>query len=380
MIRYLNLSRHCPQINISLYFINSFCNRSPVSALDTEIFPRVTSIILYVGGHSQIEEWRRDNYCRPNAKFWRPLVSGMSLPDCRSIEIHHWWASPPLKGTSILDQAMECNFYSGTEYASNPSEMLGLLDGLDKLERISLESTPELDSGILGQLLSPEHSLASNLRHLELRFCNLEPDVIGKLIQQAAPVLTDLTLLLGAKEDTTFYEGEEPPHLCPLIRDFCKNLVRLEYAAPSICTAMFYDDDELQAITQNCNRVNPDQSDIYAIRETVQECRRHKRTQIRKQRVQMALREAGSKSAAQIETSTELLLDREEEQRKRLIQSLKSKWKRKIISWRGPCGRFEPWSELQQGADLAEVGVEWTLVGKRSMHCASVRKSDPLTK
>ena len=260
---------------------------------------------------------------------------------------------------------MQCNFYSGSEYASNPPEMLGLLDGLGKLERISLESTPELNSLILGQLLSPQHSLASNLKCLELRFCNLEPEIIAKLIQQAAPVLTHLTLLLGGQEDTSFYGEELPPHLCPLIREFCKDLVHLEYAAPRICTAMFYDYDELQAIRRNCNKVNHDQSDSYAIRETVQEFRRQKRTRSRKQRVQMALREAESKSAAQIETSTELLLDREEEERERMIQSSRSRWKRKIISWRGPSCNFEPWSELQQGADLAEAGVEWTLVGKK---------------
>ena len=265
---------------------------------------------------------------------------------------------------SILDQGMRCNFYAGSAYTSNPSEVLGLLEGLGKLEKISLESTPELDSLILGQLLSPQQSLASNLKHLELRFCNLEPDVVAKLIQQASPVLTHLTLLLGGREDTTMYEGDEPPHLCPLVRDFCKNLICLEYAAPRICTATFYDEDELQAITQNCNRVNPGQSDRYAISETIQECRRRKRIQNRKRRVQTALSEARTKSAAQIETSTELLLDREEEQRKRLIQNSKSKWKRKIISWQGLCGRVEPWPELQQGANLAEAGVEWTLVGE----------------
>ncbi len=337
--------------------MNSICNRSPVSALETEIFPRVTSIILYLGGHSQIEEWRRENRCRPNAKFWRPLVSGMSLPDCKSIEIHHWWASPPPRSASIRNQAAMSYIYS--EYADFPtsSERLGLLDGLGMLEKISLESPPELNSSILVQLLSHQDPLASNLRYLELRFCSLDPAVIAKLLQQVSRSLTHLILLLGGRANTSLYNGKEPPHLCPLIREFCKDLEHLEFAAPTVCTDMFYDDDELREIRKNSNRANPDQSDSYVIRETVLDFRRRKKTQHRKERVQNALREAGTNSVAHVQTSTELLRDREKENRQRMIQNSRSKWKRKIVSWRGSC-RGGPWSELQQGANLAEAGVE----------------------
>ena len=359
----LNPRRHCPQIDITLCFVNSICNRSPVSALETEIFPRVTSIVLYLGGHSQIEEWRRENRCRPNAKFWRPLVSGMSLPDCKSIEIHHWWASPPSKGASIRNQAATRHIYSNYINYSNSTERLGLLDGLGKLEKISLESPPELDSSILVQLLSHQDPLASNLKHLELRFCSLGPGVIAQLLRQVSHSLTHLILLLGGSADTNLYDGKEPPHLCPLIRDFCKNLVHLEFAASTVCTEIFYDDDELRGIRKICNRVNPDQSDSYATGETVLDCRRRKKTQHRKERVQNALKEAGIESAAHVETSTELLLDREEEHRQRMIQNSRSKWKRKIISWRGSC-TGNPWSDFQQGANLAEAGIEWILASK----------------
>jgi hypothetical protein len=85
---------------------------------------------------------------------------------------------------------MDCNYYSDFHgYPGFPGkpESLGLLDGLGKLERISLESPPELDKTILVQLLGHQDSLASNLKHLELRFCNLDPDIISKLIRQASP-------------------------------------------------------------------------------------------------------------------------------------------------------------------------------------------------
>jgi len=287
----------------------------------------------------------------------------MSLPDCKSVEVHHWWASPPPKGTSILSQAMDCNYYSDFHgYPGFPGkpESLGLLDGLGKLERISLESPPELDKTILVQLLGHQDSLASNLKHLELRFCNLDPDIISKLIQQASPSLTHVTLLLGGRTNTMGYQEEKPPHLCPLIRDFSKNLVRLEFSAPSVCTEIVYDDDELREIRRNCNRVRTDQSDNYAIHEAILACRKRKKTQYRKECMQEAFREAGNDSNAHIETRTELLLDREEEQRKRLIRN---SWKRKIISWQGSC-RAERWAELQQGANLAEAGIEWTLASK----------------
>jgi hypothetical protein len=156
------------------------------------------------------------------------------------------------------------------------------------------------------------------------------------------------------------YQEEKPPHLCPLIREFSKNLVRLEFSAPSVCTEIFYDDDELREIRRNCNGVRTDQSDNYAIHEAILACRKRKKTQYRQERIQKALGEAGNDSNAHIETKTELLLDREEEQRKRLIRN---SWKRKIISWQGSC-RAEPWSELQQGANLAEAGIEWTLASK----------------
>ena len=285
----------------------------------------------------------------------------MSFPDCKSIEIHHWWASPPSTGTVILEQAMRTEYFP--HYLSLPTT-LGLLDGLSKLERLSLEGPPELNTTILVQLLSHQDSLASNLTHLELRFCNLDLAVTAKLLQQATRKLTHLTLLLRTtRTDTIMDYIEEGPHLCPLVRHFCKNLVCLEYAAPTICREIFFDDDELREIRKNCNPINPDQSDEYAIRQTVIDSRRRWKTQHRKERVQKALREAGKNSDARIEMNTELLLDREEEARNRLINSSRFKWKRKIISWGGTCtGR--PWSELEQGADLAEAGVEWTLLGR----------------
>ena len=265
---------------------------------------------------------------------------------------------------------MQSNFFPNNlnlRHFRNPPESLGLLDGLGKLERISLDGPPELDSAILVQLLGHQDPLASNLRQLELRFCNLDPAIIAKLIQQACKSLTILTLFLGGRTDTSFYEGDEPPHLCPLIREFCKNLLCLEFAAPTVCTEIFYDDDELHEIKRNCSKASRDVSDNYAIRETVLDCRMRKKTQRRKKRVQNALREAGKHSDIRLETSTELLLDREEEERKRLVQNSKCKWKRKIVGWRGTCAA-EPWSELQQGANLAEAGLEWTLASKTSHH------------
>lgn len=96
---------------------------------------------------------------------------------------------------------MSCYYFSNfLGYSGFPGkpESLGLLDGLGKLEKILLESPPELDKTILVQLLGHQASLASNLTQLELRFCNLDPDIIAKLIQQASPKLTHVTLLLGA--------------------------------------------------------------------------------------------------------------------------------------------------------------------------------------
>ena len=100
--------RRCPNIAITLCFTHCRCRLSPISALETETFPGVTNLIIYVGKHDTEDSHPNDREierCHPSAKFWRPFVNGLTFPDCSKFEIRHYWAAPPTD--AILDLTKE---------------------------------------------------------------------------------------------------------------------------------------------------------------------------------------------------------------------------------------------------------------------------------
>ena len=398
--RYIeSIVRRCPNLAITLRFAHCQCQSAPVMSLDSEAFPRVTKLILYLGRHDPDGIYGRSRTtCVPNAKFWRPLVNGVSFPDCLSLEIRHYWAaSPPTHAT--LDLQKRYSNYStnhGRGFADFPlkaSQMVGPTKGLKRFESIMLECPPELEPLLLMQLLGNPDSVAVNLAKLELRFCNLDYETISKLLYHAPPNLNHLVLLCCDNE--RYYHGRdvpEQPHLCPLIRDFGKKLVHLEFGAATICREVFFDDLEIKALRQNgvATRLGTDggameghsKLDTHAIRETVQACRGQKRSDFRagfiKEAIAAAKAQSGKKvssslfgggasanvSVARAEREAEALLDEEEEQRARLIEGSKTTWFRRIIAWHGLCHPNDTWEEIQLAADLEETGIEWVVASK----------------
>ena len=416
-----SIVRRCPNLAITLRFAHCQCNHTPVSGLATETFPRVTKLILFVGRHEPDESWPvgpRTSFmpkaiCMPNAKFWRPLVNGVSFPDCLSLELRHYWAtSPPLHASLDLHKhytnvsidhgssrmAHHRRAVRGRHGLANgplgADQIVGPTQGLKRFENIVLECPEELDSPLLMQLLGNPDSVAVNLAKLELRFCNLDYETISKLLYHAPPNLKHLVLLCW--DDDRQFHSHYPAdcsHLCPVIRDFSKKLVHLEFAASTICRELFFDDDdEMRSLKQsgittdlgtNGGVIEGQETlDTHAIRETVQACRRRKKSKYRTSRIKEAITTAKAQSkgttpsslfgggtganisAARAQREAEVLLDEEEQQRIRLIEGSKTPWFRRIITWHGLCQPNDTWEEVQLAADMEEVGVEWVVASK----------------
>ena len=405
-----SIVRRCPNLAITLRFAHCQCNQTPVSGLDSETFPRVTKLVLYVGRHETNDNLpqRPRTICVPNAKFWRPLVNGVSFPDCLNLELHHYWATSPPDFASLdlrkrystnygsYDMPRQRGAFPGqhglVDVPLRADQIVGPTKGLRMFESITLECPPELDTLLLMQLLGNPNSVAVNLTKLELRFCNLEHETISKLLYHAPPNLKHLVLLCW-DDDRQFhsYYAADFPHLCPLIRDFGKKLVHLEFAASTVCRELFLEDDEMRSLRQNGITTGlgteggaiegQEKLDTHAIRETVQACRRQKRSKYRASRIQEAVTTAKAQSggttsslfgagpstnisAARAQREAEALLDGEEERRIRSVQGSKTHWFRRIVTWHGLCNPSDTWEEVQLAADMEEAGVEWVVASK----------------
>ena len=409
-----SIVRRCPDLAITLRFTHCQCGYTPISGLDSETFPRVTKLVLFVGRHEPDERLPSHprSSCVPNAKFWRPLVNGVSFPDCLDLEIRHYWAASPPTHTSLDLQKRYTNALTNHGSYQMPfprggfrgrhglvdiplraDQIVGPTKGLTRLERIMLECPPELDSPLLMQLLGNPDSVAVNLAKLELRFCNLDYETISKLLYHAPPNLKHLVLLCWDDPRDFHHAGiAECPHLCPLIRNFSKKLVHLEFAASTVCRELFFDDLEIRSLRQNGITTGlgieggaiegHERLDTHAIRETIQACRRQKGSKYRTGRIKQAITTAKAQcakpntsslfgggasanvSAARAQREAEVLLDEEEEQRTRTIEGSKTPWFRRIITWHGLCHPNDTWEEVQLAAGMEEMGVEWVVASK----------------
>ncbi len=266
---------------------------------------------------------------------------------------------------------------------------IGATSGLKKLENILLEATPELNSPLLMQLLGNPNSVAAKLKTLDLRHCDLDEETMARLLYHAPPNLEHLALISrpGKNHAYDHHNHHNPPHLCPLIREFAKNLVHFEFAADSFCRELFFDDLERESLRKSgiTTGIGDDEGliegseklDTVLIRDTVEACRRQKRTKYRNERVKQAITAAKAPSsstatstslfggatntndaAVKAQRETEFTLDDEEESRRRLIEGSKTRWFRRFITWSGLCYPLDTWAEIQLAADMEEKGIE----------------------
>lgn len=420
--------RRCPSLAITLCFAHCRCKLSPVADLEIEVFPGVTKLIVYVGKHdpedsrgndSNDRHDRQATACVPSARFWRPFVNGMTFPDCAQLEIRHYWATTPPRDAS-LDLVKQYPAHGGyNEYRTVPgprgryghrgqiyrhqpsaSEQIGSTEALKRFESILLECPPELNSPLLMQLLGNPNAVASKLTSLELRFCNLSYEIYEKLLYHAPPNLKRLVLLCANCHDYDHYRSlKEVPHLCPLVREFSRRLIHLEFGASRICRELFFDDFDSDSLRHNAvetglgtNGGAEDKAlgtlDRYAIRQTVQACRQQKRMKSRDHRIEQAIALAKSSAssesssnsvfdgnttnnaaqvAAKAKRDTEALLDEEEGQRSRLVEGSKIPWFRRFIAYHALCEPTDTWTEMQVAAEMEDKGIECVLMSKSEL-------------
>ena len=408
--------RRCPNLDITLRFAHCHCNLTPISVLAKETFPRVTKLIVHVGNkepdssHLAVPVGHRRptrDCCLPNAEFWRPFVNGDCFPDCKNLEIRHHWATTPPADASLKVRTEINDFgdgYSRRPY-SDTTPSIGTTSGLQKLESILLEATPELNSPLLMLLLGNPNSVAVKLGKLDLRHCDLDEETISKLLYHAPPNLKHLALICRPRWNRAYHDHDRP-HLCPLIREFAKNLVHLEFAAPTICRELFFDDPERNSLRKSGimtsigdfeGRIEGSEKlDTVLIRDSIEACRRQKRTKYRNERVKQAISTAKAPSsstsastslfggatntnnaAVRAQREMEFTLDDEEESRRRLIEGSKTRWFRRYITWGTLCCTSDTWAEIQLAADMEEKGIE--LVVASELYSAQLSQQPQLT-
>ena len=393
--------RRCPLVAITLRFARCQCRLSPISSLETETFPGVVKLIVYVGRHdpeSDFPSSREVSKCQPSAKFWRPFVNGVTFPDCVNLDIRHYWSTTPPSDASLdLKKVWHWHDVSGNlNKRLSHTDRIGSTDGLKMFESIKLECPSEIDTPLLMQLLGNPNTVASNLTSLELRFCRLLYDDYAKLLYHAPPNIKRLVLLCCDIEHIYHFPPNRPgpPHLCPLVRDFSKRLSHLEFGAAEVCRELFFDDLEIQSLQRSGidthfggegGAMGSVKLDKHAIREAIQVCRKQKRSSYRNERIKDAITASkistssrptsmslfGSSGASdekqsliQVRREIETLLDEEEATRSRSIENSKTPWFRRLIAYHGLCDPNDTWEELQIAAGMEEKGTEWVLVCK----------------
>ena len=385
--------RRCPSLDITLRFAHCRCETAPISVLESEEFPRVRRLILYVGKHDPEEtHLRRQDRCAPSAKFFRPLVNGLSFPDLKKLEVRHYWATIPPANAS-LETGEQGNAYMPQ---AGCFDSIGHSDGLKKLESIMLESPPELNSAVLMQLVGNPKAMASNLTTLDLRFCELDHDTLAQLVYHAPPKLARFSLFCGYENvqshDYRFIHSRKETtstHLCPLIRQFSKRLVHLDFSAAHICRQLFFDEEEIRSLRESGittkiggnggQEVESENLDILAIQQIIRTVRQHKRTTAREARISEALHDLqlssqpsnpaslfgtashAANAESRVRREIEISLDEEEEQRHRLVSRSNTKWFRRFIAWQGLCEFGDSWAEMKLAADMEEKGVQWVI-------------------
>ena len=140
--RYIqSIVRRCPGLAITIRFAHCQCGLTPVSGFDSETFPRVTKLVLFAGRHEPNEGLTAHSrtFCMPNAKFWRPLVNGVSFPDCLHLEIRHYWATSPPAHASLDLQKRYSN--PSTNYGSyRAPHQRGIIHGRHDLAHVPLRA------------------------------------------------------------------------------------------------------------------------------------------------------------------------------------------------------------------------------------------------
>ena len=357
---------------------------------------------MYLGNYTW-EHGRRDSVprappCSPTGTIWQTLLSGKTFPNCRKVEVHHLEQEPQLGNRSLMEAAYVT---SDPKVEEKPNfDAVGSMRGPRKLESLYLEAMPELNAAMLIGFFIKQDTIGSRLTRLDIRWCTLNYFILAVLLKQAPGHLTHFTLMVSLHDRSaelvrglldkvslfqeTTSSSSGCPHLCPILREFGKNLVHFEFAAPYICRELFITPEEANQLrhvgidTSMCKSNGngdgsldpPLQLDPQAISRTLNVFREQREIRRRQHRCETAVRTAMPRSdAASVDASVIAMeaaqtYDAALEDRRRLIQrsaEIDQPWTRRVIAWEFCCRDGDRWEELEIEADLEEDGIEWTL-------------------
>ncbi|KAI5805060.1 hypothetical protein EDC01DRAFT_355532 [Geopyxis carbonaria] len=386
-----SLARYCPRINIKLSLINATCQGQPIGAFGTEVFPRITHLILNTAEdqtstasnpstqRAAVVNNSRTAYahmgpvrkrCGPNKEFWTGLFNGDSFPDLQEIEIIHGETR---------------TWYSHDEPKFGSSD----LKGLGRITRLVVSRAPELNDKILMSALS----LAMSLKKLELKKIEgLSYNAISKLLQFALPNLTHFTLHVKYGDSSardverslrhvdTLEAGphEDVHHLCPLIREYGKNIQHLDIFLPYICREVFLTAAERKKLSEAGvnisigNRYGDigtellDKTSIVKILTDYRKALSHAKFQ---QAVKENIKEASTTGKTKAHNLAEYEEDQKKYSRARSIQQ--ERWTRILRTCNKLCRPYETFEELVLLAGLEEPGITWKL-GHETLDVAAI--------
>ncbi|KAK6520888.1 hypothetical protein TWF506_001131 [Arthrobotrys conoides] len=373
------IARYNENVTISLIISHSACDAQPVRSFESEEFPRVTSLILDLGGepvtqsssgsnsmnsvipvrrniHQRNYNYNTGTRCVPNAKFWTRFFNGSSFPDLRRLELHHRSRSGPSYG----DSGMEGHMILFTE--------LDTL-GLARIERLVVNSVPEFNDAVL--MAGLQH--APMLTDLQIENCAVTYSALDKLLLHALPVLRRLVLRVSpqsrfarhAREALGYRgnraPGEEIPHLCPHFRRYGKDLKHFELAAPYICGDIFLDEYEKEKLRESGHPgtlagddngvVVQGELDTTLVTGVLKRIRQTRDTDSVGQRLV-----EGSNMA-----EDRKILERERAMRTRKATIEKERWTRRLHVLDGMCIDGATFEELTAFANVEEHGINWIL-------------------
>ncbi|KAK6361376.1 hypothetical protein TWF730_005109 [Orbilia blumenaviensis] len=372
------ITRYNENVTISLIITHSACDAQPVRSFESETFPRVTDLILDLGGEPVTQQTpssstmntvipvRRNinqrGYnnttgvrCVPNSKFWTRFFNGASFPDLKRLELHHRSrAGPSYDGGWASERILF-------------TELDTL--GLARIERLVVNSVPEFNDAVL--MAGLQH--APLLTDLQIEDCHVTYNALDKLLLHALPILHKLVLRVSPHSsfarharDALNVRGmrnskEEVPHLCPHFRRGGKNLKHFEFAAPYICRDLFLDDYEKEKLRESghpgtlagddSGKVVQGALDIMLVTGIVKRLRQTRDTDSRGNRLL---------EGSNMEEDRKIL-ERERSLRTRKATIEREGWTRRLNVLEGMCIDGDTFEELATLANVEEPGIAWTL-------------------
>ncbi|KAK6536788.1 hypothetical protein TWF281_001002 [Arthrobotrys megalospora] len=374
------IARYNENITISLIIAHSACDAQPVRSFESEQFPRVTNLILDLGGEpvtqlspsasrtlNTVIPVRRNinrgydfnttgQRCIPTAKFWTRFFNGSSFPDLRRLELHHRSRSGPSYGAGN---------WEGERILFTELDTLGLA----RIERLVVNSVPEFNDSVL--MAGLQH--APLLTDLQIEDCQVTYNALDKLLLHALPVLHRLVLRVSPHSRFARYakealnvrgmrnSREEVPHLCPHFRRGGKNLKHFEFAAPYICRSLFIDEYEKEKLRESghpgtlagddSGKIVQGELDTMLVTGVLKRIRQTRDTDSAGQKL--------LEGSSMEEDRT--ILERERSLRTRRATIEKEGWTRRLNVLEGICIDGDTFEELTTLAKVEEHGIGWTL-------------------